>query len=153
MRSELIERAKHTLGSPWIRKSEAGVIRDLIATLSAEGWASIPSSFLPACRIEGTLHGRWARLQVVAQRTGMPLLDMAVALHSRAGGPLWRRLLEEQEENGWPVGTSREDVPPEPWCSGTLLPAIDIHPDAAAWLPDLERSLAWALYLMREGEL
>lgn len=33
--------------------------------------------------------------------------------------------------------------PPAPWCAATVHPSLSAHPEAASWLGDFERSLAW----------
>jgi len=121
----------------------------LLETVMERGCCPLPPGVDPACILEGTVDGRWARLQVVAQRTMMPILDLAIALHSRSGAVLWRRLHEEHED--LPAETDPEQPPVEPWCAAMLLPGISLHPEAAAWLGDMERCLAWALLELSEA--
>lgn len=64
-----------------------------------------------------------------------PLCHIGVAPNSLASAELWRR---------W-IGGERDDrTPSPPWCVVQLLPGLALHPQAAHWLGDLERCLAWA---------
>lgn len=69
-----------------------------------------------------------------------PLATIGIATRSRCGSALWRRLHDGRPE----LATSADAVPPTPWCAARLEPALADDPDAAHWLGDLERCLAWA---------
>lgn len=74
------------------------------------------------------------------------LATIGVAAHSRCGARLWRELHRWGET---PVVTDPERCPPEPWVAAALDTGIAHHPDAAHWLGDFERCLAWAWVIDR----
>lgn len=71
---------------------------------------------------------------------------IGIALHSRCGATLWKALHRWGEA---PVRTDPTQCPPEPWCAAALYTGIVRHVDAADWLGDFERCLAWAWYARR----
>ncbi len=65
---------------------------------------------------------------------GVRLVAIGIAAHARCGQTLWVRL------EGKP-----DAKPAEPWCAVWLdIEGITTDPDAALWLGDFERCLAWA---------
>lgn len=76
----------------------------------------------------------------------LQVLTVAVALHSRCGSPLWRRL----HSLGDPVATDPEAVPPEPWVADLLHAGALASPQALEWTGDLSRCLAWTYWEMRQ---
>lgn len=76
--------------------------------------------------------------------SGAPSIVIAtigVAAHSRCGAALWR------EMHAWgetPVVTDPAQCPPEPWVAAAIDAGITQHMEAAHWLGDFERCLAWA---------
>jgi len=69
------------------------------------------------------------------------IATIGVAAHSRCGARLWRDL------HRWgqvPVVTDPDDCPPEPWVAAALDEGLAAYPQAAEWLGDFERCLAWA---------
>lgn len=123
--------------------------RRLLEEVQRTGRATLPVALEPHCYLEGMVYRYWARIRVVVEHTMLPLLDLAIAVQFGAGATLWRRL---HEETDIPVETDPERPPTEPWCAAALLSAIGLHAEATAWLVNLERGLAWALYLMSERE-
>jgi len=69
-----------------------------------------------------------------------PLVSIGVAKRSRHGAALWPLLTGPVMPPAKP-GLQR---PSEPWCAVAIWPTIALHPDATAWLADLERCIAWA---------
>lgn len=69
-----------------------------------------------------------------------PLITLGVAKRSRHGAALWP-LLTGPTMPSAKAGLQR---PAEPWCGAVIWPTLALHPDAAAWLGDLERCIAWA---------
>lgn len=67
-----------------------------------------------------------------------PLATLGVAQRSRHGERLWAMMIDNF---GAAPGLTR---PAEPWCAVALHPALAMHIDAAHWLGDLERCIAWA---------
>lgn len=66
---------------------------------------------------------------------------IGIALRSLCGAKLWRELHQWGET---PVVTDPARCPQEPWIAAALDTGIVRHPDAAEWLGDFERCLAWA---------
>lgn len=88
---------------------------------------------------------RWHRSMIVTVWCGdIPLVTLGVALHSRDGAQLWRTLHRTDEI---PVMTSPDKWPPEPWAAALLHVGLALHSDAADWLGDFERCMAWAFTL------
>lgn len=76
-----------------------------------------------------------------AVRQGNTLLvSIGIAAHSRCGAVLWRRM--HQGATG--LATDAADCPAEPWIAVRVEPGLAIYPEAAGWLGDMERVLAWA---------
>jgi hypothetical protein len=69
------------------------------------------------------------------------LVNFAVAVKSRPGSRIWRRL---HEFSTVPAATDSDRCPTEPWIAVSLEPDIVNHADALEWLGDFERCLAWA---------
>ena len=80
------------------------------------------------------------------QPMGRPLVMIAVAGHSRCGAAVWGNLSAMAAHLGLPTQASRVQ-PPAPWCAALLLPGIADDPQAAEWLGDFERCLAWSWVL------
>lgn len=76
----------------------------------------------------------------------IPLVTMAAAQRSRHGAPLWHQMVAAF---GAKTGLLR---PAEPWCAVALHPSIAGYPDAAHWLGDFERCIAWA-WITRNPDL
>lgn len=69
----------------------------------------------------------------VGQR--VPLVTFGVAPNSLASDVLWQT---------W-IGCERDDrTPAPPWCVVRILPGLAVYPQAAHWLGDFERCVAWA---------
>lgn len=66
---------------------------------------------------------------------------IGIAAHSKCGASLWRELHRWGQT---PVVTGPHHCPPEPWVAAALDAGIVRHMDAAHWLGDFERCLAWA---------
>lgn len=69
----------------------------------------------------------------------MPLATFGVAARSRHASMLWDMLMHTQ-----PAVLPRLQQPGTPWCAVVPYPMLLDHPDAAEWLGDLERCIAWA---------
>lgn len=69
-----------------------------------------------------------------------PLITMGVAKRSRHGATLWPLLTGPVMPAAKP-GIVR---PSEPWAAVAIWPTIALYLDAAQWLGDLERCIAWA---------
>lgn len=74
---------------------------------------------------------------------------IGVAAHSRCGSRLWHELHRWGET---PVVTDPERCPPEPWVAAALDRGIAHHLEAARWLGDFERCLAWAWIESRSAD-
>lgn len=70
---------------------------------------------------------------------GVPLITMGVATHQRCGARLWRTLTQVPTPQGADLVR-----PQTPWCAVRLHESLALYPDAAGWLGDAERCVAWA---------
>lgn len=73
-----------------------------------------------------------------AHGEGNPLVTLGVAQRSRQGGDLWAQLVASF---GAKTGLQK---PAEPWCAVALHPGLALQRDAAQFIGDLERCIAWA---------
>ena len=88
---------------------------------------------------EGT--GRCLSVIVWAERPQLePICTIGIAAHSRCGARLWRSL---HEVATLPAATDPGRQPPAPWVAAALQSGLDRHLEAASWLGDFERCLAW----------
>ena len=78
-----------------------------------------------------------ALLVTVSGPTGLPMVTIGVAARSRHAVKLWAELVALS-------GAADPGRPSAPWCAVVLWPDLSAHMDAAAWLGDLERCVAWA---------
>lgn len=69
-----------------------------------------------------------------------PLVTVGVAKRSRHGAALWPLMTGPVMTPAKP-GIQR---PGEPWAAVAIWPTLALHPEAAGWLGDLERCIAWA---------
>lgn len=67
---------------------------------------------------------------------GPALVAFWVARDSLSSAHAWRAIVA----SGYATGSA----PPAPWCAVSLRAGLAQHPDAAHWLGDLERCIAWA---------
>lgn len=122
--------------------------RDLITRVTANDGAtpaSIPG--VGAYSITGQASSSCLTLSVMADGPPPELIcSIGVALRSLCGATLWRRLHRWSDA---PALTDASRCPPEPWVAAGLSAGIARHPDALAWLGDMERCLAWAWLEMR----
>lgn len=82
-------------------------------------------------------------------RGDKPICTIGVAARGRGGPQLWRGLHEHAASE---LRTSIDVWPQAPWCAARLDPGLAWHADAAHWLGDYERCLAWAWISMRKAE-
>lgn len=76
----------------------------------------------------------------------MPLVTIGVAQRSRQAAPLWSMLTTA-------FGNPRSvRMPADPWVVVALHPTLAKYPDAAHWLGDFERCVAWA-WITRNPDL
>ncbi|NUB17294.1 hypothetical protein GAY28_36265 [Azospirillum brasilense] len=74
-----------------------------------------------------------------AAPTPIPLVTFGVARRSRSAAKLWGVLLKAA-----PALRAPPDMPGTPWLAAVLHPSLTAFPDAANWLGDFERCVAWA---------
>ena len=80
-----------------------------------------------------------------------PIVEIAVAGHSRCGSALWRDLHAMAGRLGLPIATQADRCPPEPWCAVLLYHSADHHRELIPVLADLERCIAWTWLEIRRG--
>lgn len=71
----------------------------------------------------------------------VPLINFAVATRSRNSAIAWREMHAHATIRPF---TDSGNVPPVPWIAVSIEPDLIFYPDAAEWLGDFERCLAWA---------
>lgn len=69
-----------------------------------------------------------------------PLVSMGVARRSRHGAALWPLMTGPV----MPTALPGLQQPDEPWAAVAIWPTMAMYPDAALWLGDFERCIAWA---------
>jgi hypothetical protein len=135
----------HSRRSPRSEVSDAAidVCARLIAGFAA-GQVSEPQPIpgAPGYSVSGRTGGRCMIATVWADGPPSELVvSIGVAEHERCGATIWRAL---HEVSHLPTMTSPDEQPRAPWCGVLIEPAIVAHQDAARWLGDFERCLAWA---------
>lgn len=118
------------------------VCADLIVRMLATPNATVPLPHPAGYSVGGIAAGKCLVATVWAD--GPPsevVATIGVAGGSKCGATLWRALHKWGET---PVVTDAARMPPKPWVAAALDAAIVRHMDAAEWLGDFERCLAWA---------
>lgn len=125
------------------------VVTEILIRARSGERVMLPGEIDPKCWVEGSVGAKSARLIIHAAENRDPILDMGIALHSRAGKPLWHMMHVERKSLA--SATMLDEVPPEPWVAAVLLPGIARHMEAASWLGDMERCLAWGFLELVEA--
>lgn len=124
------------------RRSYRHEVADAVVTLLrqqiAEMLAGMPVEIRPGYTMSGAAAG--PALLATVSRDGRPLITVAVAAKSRASARLWRELQHPVPGSSPAVG----DPPRAPWVAARLYPTLVLDPEAATWLGDFGRCLAWA---------
>lgn len=120
------------------------------ADLIMRAIASVEPITMPGPWSEYSLGGQsGGRCVTLMMRHGADAIaTIGIAAHSRCGAALWRAM---HTYGSVPVVTDPERCPPEPWVAVALDEGLALHPDAAEWLGDLERCLAWAWLSLIDG--
>ena len=128
-----------TLTTGHVRRSTRDeVADDVVAQLQAHVLEGGPVPGFPDYHLEAEPRGKcW---QGVVFAGDLALVTIGVATRAQCGARLWRRL----HEPGLTLATRPDQRPPEPWCGVVLHPGLATRTDAATWLGDYERCLAWA---------
>ena len=121
------------------------VVAGLLEQAVVEGEAAIPAAE-PACNVSVTVEGQ-CMIATVWGPERAPLVTLGVAARARCGAKLWPML---HHHAALPLVTRTEERPDEPWCAVRLEPGIAIYTDAAHWLGDFERCIAWAWLARRD---
>jgi hypothetical protein len=99
----------------------------------------------PPCSVTGAAAGDCAIVTVWAEHEGedVPLATIGIAAGTREADRLWAMLHATYVGMGDELATPEDQAPPFPWCAAQVEVGIAARPEAAAWLGDLERCLAW----------
>jgi hypothetical protein len=119
--------------------------RGLIEALIAEPTRTVPIPSPPGYSLGGRTTGKCLVATVWAGGQSVLIATIGVAGHSRCGATLWREIHRWGET---PVVTDPERCPPEPWVAAALDAGIARYSNAAHWLGNFERCLAWAWVIM-----
>jgi hypothetical protein len=123
---------------PHARAATAELLREALAT----GRAELPIE--PAGYwMRTTPHGR-CLLVTVMHGDELPLVTYGVATHAYCGARTWRGLLDCDPLIYGSLHGDPATQPQAPWCAARLEPGLAYMPEAAAWLGDMERCIAWA---------
>jgi hypothetical protein len=109
------------------------VVRELLRRALAGERPALPGP--PGYQLEASAEGDLL-LATVFRGRAVPLATIGVARSDRDALRLWGYLRERGD-------VAPDRPPPAPWCAAVLQPALAVHRDAAAWLGDFERCLAW----------
>jgi len=109
------------------------------ALADEDAWVPIPHAE-PACSLS-VMRVRRCLLVSVRGPEELLLATVGIAAESRCAPSLWRLLTEVG-----PAAATLPDLdrPAQPWCAARLEAGLAIYPEAAHWLGDFERCLAWA---------
>lgn len=116
---------------------DAGALQLVADHLSRALEADSPLPGDTGCHLMATASGPW--LVATVLYGDAPLVTMGVAPQSQGAGRLWRTLHADAK-----TATDPADVPRAPWCAVRIEPGLLQRLDAAQWLGDYERLLAWA---------
>ncbi|BBD98064.1 hypothetical protein SAMIE_1015650 [Sphingobium amiense] len=107
-----------------------------IAAMLQDGRADLP---IPGYHIEGQAYG--PSLAVTVMGGADPLATIAIARRDRDGRAMWRDLMDAV---GGIDASLVRDPPGAPYAAVMLWPALALEADAASWIGDLGRVLAWS---------
>lgn len=98
--------------------------------------------------LSGTAAGACLVATIWSGAPSVCIATIGVAAQSRCGARLWRELHRWGQT---PVVTDPAHCPAEPWVAVALEAGLAQHGEAAQWLGDFERCLAWAWVEGREA--
>jgi hypothetical protein len=135
----------HTRRSPRDEVDDQAVaaLQDGITLMLSGGRPQIPG--MDGYAMTGTAQGR-CLIATAWGPSGTPLVTIGVATRSLCGAPLWRILHDPAGRIAaqTPLASNGQRCPEEPWCAARLEIGLAVDHDAAHWLGDWERCLAWA---------
>lgn len=115
------------------------VLRPLLERVAAGERVPVPGEIRPTCTMTGAVGRSRSLLLTVSgppvHDEHVPLVTIGVAPDSLASATLWREWLNRERDDRTPMA---------PWCAVRLWPTLALYPEAAHWLGDLERCIAWA---------
>jgi len=136
-----------TLGTGHVRQSPRSEVGDdaivmLRPVLERALRGTTPMPGPPGYELRAAKEGNALMVTVSRVRAGAPLVEIAVAPDDAASAALWAHVTRLQERAGLPR-RAQDLGPSAPWCTAVLLPGLAADPEAAHWLGDLERCIAW----------
>jgi hypothetical protein len=143
-----------TLQSGHVRESpreevRGSVIRELAPLLGrivAGDEVAVPWVDDPPCTMTGAAAGDAAIVTVWGPPDGedpVPLATIGVASGPAEADRLWAMLHVPYTAMLGELVTPADQPPPTPWCAARLEVGLALHPEAALFLGDLERCIAW----------
>ena len=123
---------------------------DLIQKALAEGAAEIsvePGFYL---KLESLARRAVKGSIVYGKEKPRTLVSFVIVLYTHASGYIWEDLHAVSE---LPAKTDITRVPSPPFIAVSLHPELEMYPDAAQWLGDFERCLAWGWLSLKRGQL
>lgn len=134
---------------PWLASARAA--GSIPTPLPGEAFAGFTAKVLVeqgslVCTVYGPA-GRFPHLAGMPEaQDGVPLVTFGVAQRSRHSKALWAALVAVSDV------PPRCAMPDSPWCGVVLHPTLPAFQDAAEWLGDFERCVAWA-WISRNAHL
>jgi hypothetical protein len=98
----------------------------------------------PICHFKIATQGQC--MIATVYRQDIPLVTLGVAGDSPCSADLWRVMHDSYSgiENSQELKTDRNSPPEGLWCGARIEVGLAMHRDAAKWLADFERCIAWA---------
>jgi hypothetical protein len=119
------------------------ILAPLLAAIARGEEVEVPR-VEPACTMTGAAGGDCLILTVWGPPDGeqpIPLATVGIARGPAESDRLW--ILLHETAVGIAAVTPADQAPPLPWCGARLEVGITLYLEAAHWLGDFERCLAW----------
>ncbi|MDH4230279.1 MAG: hypothetical protein OEW11_11150 [Nitrospirota bacterium] len=135
----------HAEVSPEVEAVLAPWLRGLIASGQSQPLPGILPGLLPdLLAYDATATAAGDALLLTISAGDAPLVTIAVVCTEASGALMWAALCDIF--GPW-IKPGLQRPATAPWCAVALMPGLAAHPDAATWLGDFGRCIAWTHYL------